>query len=302
MKGHFMTDSSMRGVFAVSTTPFAPDGSQDLDLLEKSVTRVLETGVDGILALGATGEALALDAEERGAQIRRVLEIVDGSVPVVVGCMAYRPQDVSSLIAQAARWGASAGMVTPSFYGGLEPAAAIDALDPVLGGSQLPVMVYNNPHSTGVDLLPEHLVRFQEHDAFWSVKETSGAPTRVRELRETLGDRIEVFVGADGIALEGFTQGASGWVAASAWLTPARCVELWRLSRDDDWQGAIRLWEGLAGPLAQIESEPAFISLIKRALGALGVEQGAVRPPLPTASDAAVETLVASLGNLGGRH
>lgn len=297
-----MTHSPLRGVFAVATTPFTPDGSQDLSLFAPSVTRVLDAGVDGILALGATGEALALDVAEREAQITHLIELVGGRVPVVVGCMAYRPQDVSTMIAEAKQWGASAAMVTPSFYGGLAPADAIAALSPVLASSELPVMVYNNPHSTGVDLLPEHFAPLREHAAFWSVKETSGEATRVRELRTALGEDIEVFVGADGLALEGLTQGASGWVAASAWLTPTRCVELWRLARDGDWAGAVQQWNQLAGPLAQIEADPAFISLIKRSLGELGFPQGAVRTPLPTASDEAVQSLIAALTALGGKH
>lgn len=297
-----MTDSPLRGVFAVSTTPFAADGTQDLSLLAPGVERVLEAGVDGILALGATGEALALDPAEREAQIKELVHLVDGRVPVVVGCMAYRPQDVSAMIADAKRWGASAAMVTPSFYGGLAPQDAIAALSPVLASSELPVMVYNNPHSTGVDLLPEHLAPLREHAAFWSVKETSGEATRVRELRSALGEDVEVFVGADGLALEGFTQGASGWIAASAWLTPTRCVQLWRAARDEDWATAVQAWDRLAGPLGQIEADPAFISLIKRSLGELGLEQGAVRAPLPTASDDAVASLLEALTALGGTH
>lgn len=297
-----MTDSPLRGVFAVSTTPFAADGSQDLSLLAPGVTRVLEAGVDGILALGATGEALALDPAEREAQIKELIRIVDGRVPVVVGCMAYRPHDVSAMIADAKAWGASAAMVTPSFYGGLAPQDAIAALSPVLASSELPVMVYNNPHSTGVDLLPEHLAPLREHEAFWSVKETSGEATRVRELRSALGADVEVFVGADGLALEGFTQGASGWIAASAWLTPTRCVQLWRAAHDEDWATAVQVWDRLAGPLGQIEADPAFISLIKRSLGELGLEQGAVRTPLPTASDEAVASLLGALTALGGSH
>lgn len=297
-----MTDTPLRGVFAVSTTPYGADGEQDLSLLEASTARVLEAGVDGILALGATGEALALDDREREAQIRGLLEIVDGRAPIVVGCMAYRPSDVSALIAQAREWGASAAMVTPSFYGGLDPAAAVAALEPVLEQAELPVMVYNNPHSTGVDLLPEDIVPLTKHDAFWAVKETSGAATRVRELRTTLGDGVDVFVGADGLALEGFTQGASGWVAASGWLTPTRCVRLWRLVQEGDWKGAVELWDQLAGPLGQIEADPAFISLIKRTLGTFGYEQGDVRPPLPTASEESVRSLKTRLEGLGGRH
>lgn len=293
-----MTDSPMRGVFAVSTTAFAPNGALDLDVYSRSVERVLEAGVDGVLALGATGEALALDGTEREAQIRQLIEVVGGRAQVIVGCMAYSPSTMSSMIAQARQWGAAGAMVTPSFYGGLTASDAVAALSPVLERSELPVMVYNNPHSTGTDLMPEDLEPLLEHEAMWSVKETSGEASRVRELRAALGGGAEIFVGADGIALEGFTQGASGWVAASAWLVPESCVQLWRYVDAGDWNNAVAFWDRLADPLGQIESNPAFISLIKRSLGELGLPQGAVRAPLPTASDKDVNALMAAFEEL----
>lgn len=297
-----MKDKTMRGVFAVSTTPFGENGEQDLGLYEASVHRVLDAGVSGVLALGATGEALALDPTEREAQVRRLVSVVDGRVPVVIGCMGYRPEVVSDMISEARQWGASAAMVTPSFYGGLPAHDAISALHPVLKDAELPIMLYNNPGATGVDLLPEHIGELREHSSLWSVKETSGAATRVRELRDALGQDVEIFVGADGLALEGFTQGASGWVAASAWLEPSGCVELWRLVESKKWPEAVALWDVLGRPLGQIEADPAFISLLKRALSARGFEQGPVRAPLPTATDEAVEKLLSALDRLGDRR
>lgn len=293
---------TMRGVFAVSTTPFGPDGQQQLDVLAQGLERALDAGVDGVLTQGATGEALALTAVEREAQVRATLDTVGGRAPVVVGCMAYRPEDMVSQIAAAGRAGASAAMVTPPFYGGLAPETAIAALDLVLQRSELPVMVYNNPHSTGVDLLPEQLARLRGRDTLWSVKETSGAATRIAELRHALGGDVEVFVGADGIALEGFLQGASGWVAASAFLAPAQCVRLWQLSAAGDWNEAAALWRRLSVPLGQIEGSPAFISLIKQGLSALGLEQGPVRPPLPTAPRELVDDVVAAVRELEVQH
>lgn len=286
---------TMQGVFAVSTTPFGADGQQRLDILAKGLERAVSAGVDGILTQGATGEALAISTEEREAQIRATIEVVAGRVPVVVGCMAYRPEDAAALVRQAAQAGAAAAMITPPFYGGVASEVAIEALDLVLQRSELPVMIYNNPGSTGVDLLPEHLALLAARDTFWSVKETSGAATRVAELRQALGDGVEVFVGADGIALEGLLQGASGWVAASAYLAPEPCARLWALASAGDWNGAAALWRSLSVPLGLIEGSPAFISLIKQGLGSLGLEQGPVRPPLPTASRESVDEVVAAI-------
>lgn len=290
--------TAMRGVFAVPTTPFTADNTQDLPGLRRGVDRVLESGVDGILALGATGEALALSADERAEQVRAVVEHVGARVPVIVGCMAYDPREVSAQMETAARLGAAAVMVTPAFYGGLSAQAAVAALEPVVAASRLPILFYNNPHSTGTDVLPADLAPLAAHDSFWAVKETSGAGSRVRELRAALPERVEVFVGADGLALEGFAQGATGWIAASAWLAPAQCVRLWRLADSGDWAGAVALWRELALPLSLIEDSPAFISLIKAALSALGHEQGPVRPPLPTASADEVGPLLQALENV----
>src|SRR5699024_10520729 len=150
----------------------------------------------------------------------RLVEVVDGRVPVVVVCMGYRPEAVSGMDADAHRWGASGAMVTHSFYGGLQPEAAAAGLVRVPERVDTAIMLDNRAGPTGGDLWPAHIGELARHESLWSVKETSGAATRVRELREELGDGVEVFVGADGLALEGLTQGASGWVAASAWLTP----------------------------------------------------------------------------------
>src|SRR5690625_3782211 len=158
-----MTDSTMRGVFAVSTTPFRRAGEQDLDAYAEGVQRVLDAGVDGILALGATGGALTVDPGERGVQGRRLVEVVDGRVPVVVGCMGYRPEAVSAMIADAHRWGASGALVTHSFYGGLQPEAAAAALAPVLERAETPIMLSNDPSATCVDLMPPHIGNLPGH-------------------------------------------------------------------------------------------------------------------------------------------
>ena len=292
----------MRGVFAVPTTPYTEDGDQNLEALGGRIEEVLASGVTGLLGLGATGEALALSAAEREAQINTIVSAVDGRAHVVIGCMAYTPAEMSAQITAAAGWGADAVMVTPPFYGGLEPDAVIAALRPVLTASELPVMVYNNPHSTGTDLLPDHLGTLQDTGGLWSVKETSGEATRIRELRSRLGEDTEIFVGADGIALEGFAQGASGWVAASAWLLPEHCQRLWELADSDEWAGAVDLWRSLGHTLGLIEGDSAFISLIKQALSKSGREQGPVRPPMPTAAPEALAALLDAIAELERQH
>lgn len=285
----------MQGVFAVPTTPFADDGRQNLDILSSRVDDVLNSGVGGILCLGATGEALALSSREREEQISAIVAAAAGRADVVVGCMAYKPDEMKDHIAVAKRLGADAAMITPPFYGGLEPDTASAALHSVMTSSELPIMVYNNPHSTGTDLLPENLATLVDTGSFWSVKETSGAASRIRELKAELGNDVQVFAGADGIAFEGFSQGADGWVAASAWLLPELCQRLWESSRDGNWAEAVELWNRLSGPLALIEGSSAFISLIKQALSTRAGEQGAVRPPLPTASGEELERLLAAV-------
>lgn len=293
-----MANSPLNGLIAVATTPFDADGNQNLEMFRESCERVVEAGAQGILSLGATGEALALSAGERREQLVALVELAAGRVFTVAGCMAYTPARSLEMIEEARTIGVDAVMITPSFYGGLTPENAIGHLGQIVKNSPLPVMVYNNPGATGVDLLPENIAELNGLENLWSVKETSGAATRVRELREALDAKVEVFVGADGLALEGFTQGATGWVAASAWLAPKECADLWGKAAQGDWNGAVALWNRLAGPLGQIEGSDAFISLIKKSLSESGFDQGPVRPPLQVAEDDEVARLLAALSNV----
>ena len=296
-----MSFSLNRGVYVVATTPFLPNGKQNFEALEIGINRAIDAGVSGLLVLGATGEALALTPGERQEQIERAVAATGSQIDIVVGCMGYTPEEMLEQVKSAAELGAQAAMITPPFYGGLEPEAATEALRQVMVQSPLPILVYNNPHSTGVDLTPEHLASLVDTGTFWAVKETSGEALRVRELRAALdaagenGSQIEVFVGADGIALEGFTQGATGWVAASAWLLPNECQKLWQAVEAKDWTQAVGIWDLLAKPLGLIESSPAFISLLKQSLSHELVEQGPVRSPLPTATEEAVAELAEAL-------
>lgn len=296
-----MNSSLNRGVYAVATTPYLSTGEQNLEALDQGINRAIDAGVTGLLLLGATGEALALSPDERREQVAHAISTIAGRANVVVGCMGYTPEETLEQVKTAAELGAQAAMITPPFYGGLEPEAATEALRQVMVQSPLPILVYNNPHSTGVDLTPEHLASLVDTGTFWAVKETSGEALRVRELRAALdaagenGSQIEVFVGADGIALEGFTQGATGWVAASAWLLPNECQKLWQAVEAKDWAQAVGVWDLLAKPLGLIESSPAFISLLKQSLSRELVEQGPVRSPLPTATEEAVAELAEAL-------
>lgn len=296
-----MNSSLNRGVYAVATTPYLSTGEQNLEALDQGINRAIDAGVTGLLLLGATGEALALSPDERREQVAHAISTIAGRANVVVGCMGYTPEETLEQVKTAAELGAQAAMITPPFYGGLEPEAATEALRQVMVQSPLPILVYNNPHSTGVDLSPEHLASLVDTGTFWAVKETSGEALRVRELRAALdaagenGSQIEVFVGADGIALEGFTQGATGWVAASAWLLPNECQKLWQAVEAKDWAQAVGVWDLLAKPLGLIESSPAFISLLKQSLSRELVEQGPVRSPLPTATEEAVAELAEAL-------
>src|SRR5690625_3712466 len=135
-----MTNARLAGLIAVSTTPFGADGTQNLDMFRQNVNRAIEAGSDGVLALGATGEALALSRQERTAQLTALLEEAGDRVFTVAGCMAYTPARSLEMIAEAAELGIDAAMITPSFYGGLDPEVAVANLAEIIKGSVLPVM------------------------------------------------------------------------------------------------------------------------------------------------------------------
>ncbi len=266
------------GIIPAVTTPFDASGLIDTHGLDGNVAALLDAGVHGIVATGTMGEAGSLSAAERHTVVRAVVEAVEGRVPVIVGVSAGTPAAAIALAADAADAGASALMMLPPLgYRG--DAREIEAHYRAVGeAGGLPLMAYNNPEASGTDMRADLIARlYEEIDAVVAVKECSGDARRIPEIINA-APGLEVLVGGDDWALEGFAAGATGWVSGVADVLPRECVELYEACRSGDLETARAIYARLL-PLARFDMTPKLVQYFKAAMDEVGFTGGPCRPP-----------------------
>ena len=267
------------GVIPAVTTPFDPRGGVDAAALEGNLIWMLEAGVHGFVATGTMGEAGCLSAAERRQVIETVVGTAAGSVPVVAGVSAHSAAAAIDHATDAAKAGVDALMLLPPL-GYRADAHEVEAFySSVTAATDLPMMLYNNPEASGVDLPAELIVSLSARvDAIVAVKECSGDARRIPAILNASGGALEVLVGGDDWPLEGFSAGATGWVSGVAVVAPAECRALYELCLAADLQAARTLYARLL-PLARFDMTPKLVQYFKAAQDAIGRAGGPCRPP-----------------------
>ena len=265
------------GIIPAVTTPFDASGAIDTDALRRNLAALLDAGVHGFVATGTMGEAGSLTTEERRGVVAAAVAAAAGRVPVIAGVSSGTPAASIAYAADAAAEGADAIMLLPPLGYRADPRETVAFYRAVADGTDLPIMLYNNPEASGVDMPAPMIARIAaEVDQVVAVKECSGDARRIAAL---LNDTdLEVLVGGDDWALEGFCAGATGWVTGVADCAPAECVELYDACRTGDLERARAVYARLL-PLARLDMTPKLVQFFKGAQDQLGFVGGPVRPP-----------------------
>src|SRR5688572_30427370 len=215
--------SVWRGVMVATALPFV-DGRVDLDRYGEHVKWLLDNGCDGVVPNGSLGEYQVLTPAERLAVLRAATAV--DAARVMPGVAAYGALEARHWTEAAAEAGCRAVMLLP-------PTAYRADVDAVLAHYRevakvgLPIVAYNNPHDTRVDLTPDLLARLHGEGLIVAVKEFSGDVRRAYEIREQAAG-LDLLVGADDVLLELMQAGAVGWIAGYPNAFPRSCVELYR--------------------------------------------------------------------------
>jgi 4-hydroxy-tetrahydrodipicolinate synthase len=240
-----------------------------------------------VIPTGSTSEFAALTEVERKRSADITLDEVRGRVPVVVGTAAVSTHDTIMYSQYAEAAGADGVMIVPPYYCHPTEREIYHHYEAVAGSIHLPIMLYNNPSTSGVDMQPALLARLAEIENIAYVKESSGDMRRVSEIMRLCGDRLTIFCGADNLALEMFAVGIQGWVAAPANAIPKQCVQLYELAAvKKDLDQARKLYLKMLPYFAALESGQ-FVQYVKASLEILGRPIGVPRKPLlrPTEED-----------------
>jgi 4-hydroxy-tetrahydrodipicolinate synthase len=289
------------GVIPAIPTPFTPDGrSVDEAALRRVVRHVVEAGVHGIMTTGGTGEFPHLSREER----RRVTEIAvaeaDGAAPVFAGTAACATWEATALGEDAAAAGADAVILTPPFYFRIPDDMLHGHFADVASASALPVVVYNNPLYTGINLTPRLIAALMELPNVVGLKQSNDDLGQLVEaLRLTEGSDRALCTGIDSQFYAALCVGAAGIFSTAAAIVPAALVRLYDHVQDGDHEAALEQHRRLQPLNRFLEYDPGYVSPTKEALRLLGIDCGPVRRPLPDFPASERQALSDALEGLG---
>lgn len=269
---------SWGGVFPAITTQFAPDQSLDLAATAAHLNAMIEAGIHGVVLLGTVGENTALEYGEKLAVLRAMKQAAAGRIPVLTGVAEYTTALACRYARDAEKIGVDGLMVLPGMVYKSDSRETLTHFRAVANATSLPVMIYNNPVSYGVDVPPEGFEKLAEVRNIVAIKESSENVRRVTDLRNLLGDRYILFAGVDDLALESVLLGVDGWVAGLVNAFPRETVALWDLTAAGQWDEARELYRWFT-PLLHLDTKIKLVQYIKLAMAETGMGSETVRAP-----------------------
>jgi 4-hydroxy-tetrahydrodipicolinate synthase len=286
---------SFTGLHVALATPFTDDGVLDLPGFRRLVRHVVAGGVEALVPLGSTGEAATLDDAERDAVITACLEEASGR-PVIAGASSNDTRQAAAFAKRAAKLGADAVLVVTPYYNKPGTPGLLAHFRTVAEAAPgLPIVVYNVPGRTGLNLTPEALAQLWALPAVAAVKESSGNLSQIVEIAAALPANKRLLAGDDNLALPSI---AGGLVSVLANVVPQPARALLDAAREGRLADA-QAWQRKLLPLIQalfVESNPIPL---KAALAQLGLCGDALRLPLTRATPATRERLTAALATAG---
>ncbi|MFJ8580025.1 dihydrodipicolinate synthase family protein [Micromonospora sp. NPDC093277] len=264
------------GVLVATALPFDDGLEVDLDRFAEHVRWLAAEGCDGVTPNGSLGEYQTLTERERRAVVRTAVEAAPDGFTVLPGIAAYGALEARRWAEDAAEAGCAAVMLLPPNAYRADERAVVEHYREVAKVG-IPVVAYNNPIDTKVDLTPALLARLSGEGLIVGVKEFSGDVRRSYEIAEVAPD-LDVLVGADDVALEMCLAGARGWIAGYVNALPRASVQLFDAVTSGDLATALPLYRTLHS-LLRWDSKTEFVQAIKLSMDIVGRYGGRCRPP-----------------------
>ena len=266
------------GVFPAATTQFHSDHSVNPPATLKHVDAMMAAGIHGLIMLGTVGENCSLEYAEKLDVLKATVEHVGGRIPVLSGVAEYTTSMAGRYAADAQKAGCDGLMVLPAMVYKGDKRETVSHFRTVAGASDLPIMIYNNPVSYGVDIKPETFAEMADEPHFVAIKESSEDVRRITDLYNICGNRYILFSGVDDLVLESLMLGAVGWVSGLVNAFPAENRLLWDLATSGQWQKAVDVYRWYM-PLLHLDTHPKLVQYIKLATQECGYGSELTRAP-----------------------
>ncbi|WP_167043129.1 4-hydroxy-tetrahydrodipicolinate synthase [Salinibacterium sp. ZJ454] len=288
---------SIRGSIAPLITPFTEDGAVDHESLTNLVNWQLANGTHGLSIGGSTGEPSSQSIDERFAAIKTVIEAGAGRAPVVAGTGSAKLDETIELTGRAVDAGIDASLIiTPYYARPTQEALYVWYKTIAAEFPDLPILAYNVPVRTAVDIAPETIARlYRDVDNFVGVKETTKDFEHFSRVLQLCGKELIVWSGIELLCLPLLALGGIGFLSATANIAPAAHAKMYELWEAGDIEGAREIHYGLH-PLVDllfVETNPAPSKWVLEQRGL--IRSGFVRPPLITPTDGGLSKIQAYL-------
>ena len=293
-----MAIRTFEGSMTALATPFR-DGALDEPAFQALVEQQLQGGTDVLIPMGTTGESVTMTAEERTRAIRVVVEAAKGRAPVVAGAGSNDTREVIESVGRVREAGAEGALVVTPYYNKPTQAGLVAHFRAVAAAHPgFPLVAYNVPGRTGVDLLPETCQRLCDIPEVVALKEATGNVARTIDIVEKCGERLTLLSGDDFTVLPFIACGGKGVISVSSNVAPRLMADLVAAAREGDLAKARELQVRL-NPLHRLlfcESNPIPVKWALHLMGLFGPE---LRLPLVPMTQPNAHKLQAELSSLG---
>jgi 4-hydroxy-tetrahydrodipicolinate synthase len=285
------------GVGTALITPFRKDGSIDESAVRRLARRQVEAGVHFVSPCGTTGEAPTLSDREKLRVCQLVVEEVAGRVPVLAGAGGYNTREVIELIQELAGIGVDGILSVTPYYNKPTQEGLYQHYKAIAESTSLPIVLYNVPGRTGVNLEVQTVVRLSGLPNIVGVKEASGNLVQMSEIVAAVRGDFLLLSGDDPIAVAVMAIGGQGLISVASNAAPSEVVQMIELAEKGDFAGARRLHRWLL-PFLQVNFIEANPIPVKAAMAAMGLIEEAYRLPLVSPSASSRDKIVRVLQDL----
>ena len=293
-----MKNTIFTGMATAIVTPMHTDGSIDYETLSRFVEFQIDSGINGLVVMGTTGENATIEPEDQKKVIAYTVEKVAGRVPVIAGTGTNNTEHVLHNTRNACQVGADAILVVTPYYNKATQNGLVTHFTAVADESTLPVILYNVPGRTGCNLLPKTVAKLSEHPNIAAIKEATGSLAQMIEIMHLCGDKIDVYSGEDGLTVPMMAMGAKGTISVLSNVAPRQSVAMTDACLRGDYAAAAKMQCDLLPLINALFSEVNPIPA-KAATAAMGFGADALRLPLTSMEEQNRAVLFAEMRKLG---
>ena len=293
-----MKKTIFQGMATAMVTPMDARGDIDYEAMGRFIDWQIDSGINALVVMGTTGENATIEPEDQTEVIRFTVERTAGRIPVIAGTGTNNTEHVLRNTREACRVGADAVLVVTPYYNKATQNGLIRHFYTVADASTVPVIVYNVPGRTGVNIQPKTLAALAEHPNIAAIKEARGNMAQMVEMAALCGDKVDIYSGEDALTVPMMAMGAKGTISVLSNVVPRESVAMTDACLAGDYRTAAA-WQCKLLPLinalfSEVNPIPA-----KAAASAMGFGEDFLRLPLTPMEEAARCKLYEEMRKLG---